>query len=96
MLLPGWWYVLSAENFLDRVRNTPDTLAAAPRITCPTLYIRSDQEAPDVYPAEEFAYRAAGPCAVTAIDHCDHFYVRREDQVARTVVRWLNLTLGHE
>lgn len=87
--------MLSAESFLDRVRNTPDTLAAAPRITCPTLYIRGDQESPDVYPAEEFARRAAGPRTVTVIEHCDHFYVGREDQVACTVVRWLNLTLGH-
>ena len=93
MLFPGWWYVLSAESFLDRLRNTPDTLAAAPRITCPTLYVRGDQEDPIVYPAEEFARRAAGPCRVVILDRCDHFYRGREDAVARTVVNWLRETL---
>ncbi len=94
MLLPGWWYALSAESFLDRLRNTPDTLAAAPHITCPTLYIRGALEDPTVYPAEEFARRAAGPCAVAILDQCDHFYNGREDVVARTVTAWLRETLG--
>ena len=93
LLLPGWWYVLSAESFLDRLRNTPDTLAAAPQITCPSLYIRGDQEDPAVYPAEEFARRTAGPCTVAVLDHCDHFYNDCEDAVARTVVEWLRVTV---
>jgi pimeloyl-ACP methyl ester carboxylesterase len=94
LLLPGWWYVLSAESFLDRVRNTPDTLAAAPRITCPSLYIRGDQEDPIVYPAEAFSDRTPGPCRVVILDRCDHFYTGREDAVAHTVVEWLSSTLS--
>ena len=94
MLLPGWWYALSAESFLDRLRNTPDTLAAAPHITCPTLYVRGDQEDPAVYPAEEFARRAAGPCEVVVLRQCDHFYNGCEAAVTRTVVDWLRRTLG--
>jgi pimeloyl-ACP methyl ester carboxylesterase len=94
LLLPGWWYVLSAESFLDRLRHTPDTLAAAPRITCPTLYVRGDLEDPVVYPAEEFARRAAGPCTVAVLAHCDHFYNGCEDAVAQTVVSWLRDTLS--
>lgn len=94
MLLPGWWYALSAESFLDRLRNTPDILAAAPSITCPTLYIRGDQEDAAVYPAEEFARRAAGPCDVVVLDRCDHFYNGCEDAAARTVIDWLRQKLG--
>jgi pimeloyl-ACP methyl ester carboxylesterase len=94
LLLPDWWYVLSAQSFLDRLRNTPDTLAAAPRITCPTLYLRGAQEDPTIYPAEEFARRAAGPCDVVVLDQCDHFYNACEDAVARTVVEWLGRTLS--
>jgi pimeloyl-ACP methyl ester carboxylesterase len=94
MLLPGWWYVLSAESFLDRVHNTPDTLTAAPLITCPVLYVRGDREDPLVYPAEEFARLCAGPCEVAIVEDCDHFYNGREDAVARTVVEWLGRTLG--
>ncbi len=93
MLLPGWWYVISAESLLDRVRNTPDTLAAAPRITCPVLCVRGDREDPVVYPAEEFARRCAGPCDVAILDDCDHFYNGREDTVARTVLEWLSRAL---
>lgn len=94
MLFPSWWYVLSAESFLDRLRNTPDTLAAAPRIRCPSLYIRGDQEDPAVYPAEEFARRAAEPCAVVILEKCDHFYKGREEAVASAVVTWLRETIA--
>jgi pimeloyl-ACP methyl ester carboxylesterase len=89
----GWWYALSAESFLDRLRNTPETVAAAPRVRCPSLFIRGDQEDPTMYPAEEFARRASGPCRVVILDNCDHFYKGREGEVARTVVTWLRETL---
>src|SRR5437879_2281647 len=32
MLVPGWWYAISAESFLDRLTETPDTLELAPTI----------------------------------------------------------------
>jgi len=57
MQLPGWWYVITAESFLD-LANCPDILELAPRIACPTLYLRGDKELRDLYPAEEFARRA--------------------------------------
>ncbi len=94
LLLPGWWYILSAESFLDRLHNTPDTLTTAPRISCPSLYVRGDQEDPIIYPAEEFARRAAGPCTVAVLNQCDHFYNGCEDVVAHTIVEWLRLTLS--
>jgi pimeloyl-ACP methyl ester carboxylesterase len=84
MLLPGWWYAITAESFLD-LRNCPDILELAPRIACPTLYIRGDAELRELYPAEEFARRAKGPCEVQVVPDCDHFYVGREGEIARRV-----------
>jgi pimeloyl-ACP methyl ester carboxylesterase len=96
MFLPGWWYVISAESFLDRIKTVPDTIALAPRIKCPVLAIRGDREDVDRYPAEEFQRAAGGPCAVEIIPDCDHFYNGREDTVAEIVSGWLATTLGLE
>ncbi|TMG88884.1 MAG: hypothetical protein E6H72_13410, partial [Betaproteobacteria bacterium] len=35
MLMPGWWYAISAQSYLDRLTETPDALALAPTIKCP-------------------------------------------------------------
>ncbi|MCL4800930.1 MAG: alpha/beta hydrolase [Burkholderiales bacterium] len=93
MLLPGWWYVATAESFLDLLTELPDVLELAPRIACPTLYVRGDQEPADLYPAEEFKRRAGGPCTVEIVPLCDHFYVGREHAVAAVVAAWLALML---
>ena len=89
MLLPGWWYVCTAESFLD-FTNCPDILELAPSVRCPVLYLRGDQEPRDLYPAEEFSRRCGGPCTVEIVPDCDHFYVGREDTIASSVVKWLN------
>ena len=89
MLLPGWWHVITAESYLDYCATLPDVLALAPRITCPVLYIRGDKEPPHIYPAEEFAKRAGGPCEVAIVPDCDHFYGGREDAVMGIVAGWL-------
>ena len=94
LLMPGWWYVISAESFLDRLTEVPDTIALAPRITCPVLCIRGDKESRDLYPAEEFQSRVTGPCEVEIVSDCDHFYVGREDKVAAIVSSWLARTLA--
>lgn len=94
MFLPGWWYVISAESFLDRIKTVPDTIGLAPKITCPVLAIRGDKEDVDRYPAEEFQRAAGGPCTVEIIADCDHFYNGREDRVAEIVSAWLAKTLG--
>jgi len=94
MRLPGWWYVASAESFLDLLTELPDVLALAPQLTCPVLYLRGDQEPAELYPAEEFRRRAAGPCAVEIVADCGHFYVGREDAVAGLVSAWLADALG--
>ena len=72
MLMPGWWYVITAESFLDRASQMPDILDIAPAITCPVLFLRGDQENADNYPAEKFRARAGGRCDVEIIPDCDH------------------------
>jgi pimeloyl-ACP methyl ester carboxylesterase len=94
MFMPGWWYVISAESFLDRIATVPDTIALAPRIKCPVLAIRGDKEDAERYPAEEFQRHAGGPCEVEIIANCDHFYNGREDVVANIVASWLRKTLA--
>jgi len=94
MFMPGWWYVISAESFLDRIDTVPDMVALAPKIKCPVLCIRGDQEDRDRYPAEEFQRAAGGPCKVETIANCDHYYNGREDHVAGLVAAWLARTLG--
>jgi pimeloyl-ACP methyl ester carboxylesterase len=89
MLLPGWWYLASAESFLDVLENCPDTLELAPRISCPVLYIRGEGEPRDLYPAEEFKRRCKGPCSVEIVPDCDHFYVGREPAIAELVCSFL-------
>jgi pimeloyl-ACP methyl ester carboxylesterase len=88
MLLPGWWYVSSAASFLD-LANCPDILELAPRISCPVLYVRGDEEPRDLYPAEEFQRRCAGPCTIEIVPRCGHFYAGREAAVSDVVCRWL-------
>ncbi len=93
MFMPGWWYVISAESFLDRIVSVPDTIALAPQIKCPVLAIRGDKEDRDRYPAEAFAAACGGPCEVNIVSNCDHFYNDREDHVAGIVSAWLAKTL---
>jgi pimeloyl-ACP methyl ester carboxylesterase len=94
MLMPGWWYVISAESFIDRLSEMPDVLEIAPRITCPVLYVRGDREPPKNYPAEDFQRRAGGTCDVAIVPDCDHFYRGREAHVADLVASYLARTLG--
>jgi pimeloyl-ACP methyl ester carboxylesterase len=94
ILMPGWWYVITAESFLDRLSEMPDVLALAPQIKCPVLYIRGDQESAQQYPAEDFQRRAGGTCDVEIVPNCDHFYVRREAAIAELVSAWLKRTLA--
>ena len=89
MVMPGWWYVVTAETYLDRISNMPDVIANARSITCPVLYVRGDQEVPGQYPAEEFKAAAAGPCDVSIIPDCDHYYKGRSDAVTTIVTAWL-------
>ncbi len=94
LMMPGWWYVISAESFIDRQHTVPDTIALAPNIKCPVLCVRGDQEPRDRYPAEEFAAAVGGPSTVEIVANCDHFYNQQEEVVATLVAGWLAKTLG--
>lgn len=94
MLLPGWFYVITAGSFVDIENNLPVLLENAPRITCPVLYVRGDQEDVEMYPAEQFAESAQGPVDVRIIENCDHFYTGHEEAVARLVAGWLHEVLA--
>jgi pimeloyl-ACP methyl ester carboxylesterase len=89
MFIPGWWYVISAESFIDRIATVPDTLALAPKIKCPVLFICGDKEDPERYPAKEYQRGAGGRCDVEIVPNCDHFYNGREDHVSDIVAKWL-------
>ena len=94
MFMPGWWYVISAESFLDRIETVPDTIALAPKIKCPVLCVCGDKEDPERYPAKEFQRHARGKCDVEIVPDCDHFYNGREDAVSGIVSSWLRKTLA--
>jgi len=89
LLMPGWWYAISAESFIDRLTETPDTLGLAPKVRCPSLFIRGDQEPREQYPAEEFKLRAGGPCTIEIVPQCDHFYNGHEETIQALVSSWL-------
>ena len=93
MLMSGWWYAISAESFLDRLTETPDILELAPKVKCPVLYVRGDQEPRDGYPAEDFRDRAGGPCTAEIVPDCDHYYNGRDDAIQTIVSSWLAKTL---
>jgi pimeloyl-ACP methyl ester carboxylesterase len=90
MLLPGWWWVASAESVVDYSHNMPDILDNAGRMRMPVLVMRGDQEPPDLYPAEEFTTRCASSrCDLHILADCDHFYTGHEKAVSMLVTEWL-------
>lgn len=89
MVLPGWWFVISAASLLDRHQNTPDLLENARSVRCPSLFVVGDVEDPVIYPAEEFARRTPGPSEVRIVPGCDHWYTGVEESVAELVTGWL-------
>ena len=93
MLLPGRDYVITAGSFVDLEINTPVLLDNAPRITCPVLYVRGDQEDRETYPGERFAQLATGPVDVQIVRDCDHFYTGHEREVGVLVAEWLDRVL---
>lgn len=93
LTLPGWWRIISAESALDFMNNVPSILELAPKITCPALYTRGDEEPASMYPAEAFSELYAGTCQVEIIKNCGHFYNGRETEVSEQVIAWLSANL---
>lgn len=94
MLLPGWYYCMSAATLLDLSENMPDMFEYAPKVTCPSLFVRGELEPKDLYPAERFAEASGGPCDVKIVKDCNHFYGGVEQEVSALVAGWLKKTLA--
>lgn len=89
LLLPGWWYAISAASYVDRMTTMPDIVALAPQVACPSLFIRGDLESAEAYPVDAFAAASGGPCEAVVLEGCDHFYNDREPAVCAQVQFWL-------
>jgi pimeloyl-ACP methyl ester carboxylesterase len=89
MQVPGWWWVISAQTFVDYLDACPDISELAPQVRCPILFLRGDREANDVYPGEAFVERAGGPAEFALVPDCDHSYREREQQAINVIVPWL-------
>lgn len=94
IVMPGWYYVITAGSFVDQESNLPVLLDNAPLITCPVLYVRGDQEDREMYPGERFAERAGGPVDVRILPDCDHFYTGHERALGALVAGWLDDVLS--
>ena len=89
MQVPGWWWVISAQSFVDYLDNCPDILELAPQVRCPVLFLRGDREANDVYSGEAFVRRAGGSAEFALVSDCDHYYRGREHQAVNLIAKWL-------
>jgi pimeloyl-ACP methyl ester carboxylesterase len=87
--MPDFWFVASAHSIVDRMANTPDILALAPGIRCPSLYIRGADESAEFYPVEEFRRLASAECRIELVPGLEHFYTDGERLVAPLVTQWL-------
>jgi pimeloyl-ACP methyl ester carboxylesterase len=89
MQVPGWWWVISAQTFVDYLDVCPDILELAPQVRCPVLFLRGDREVKDIYPGETFVERAGGPAEFALVPDCDHFYGEREQAAVDLIAAWL-------
>jgi pimeloyl-ACP methyl ester carboxylesterase len=92
MLLPNWWWTITARSFLDRIER-PRTVEMAPDVRCPSIFIKGREESDERYPAEEFREASGGPCEVVQIPDCDHWYNGHDDEVCELIAGWLTRTL---
>ncbi|HUZ88845.1 MAG TPA: alpha/beta fold hydrolase [Candidatus Acidoferrales bacterium] len=94
MVIPGWWWVISAASLWDRLHHLPDLVEVAPRVTAPSFFLKGAAEPESVYPARAFARACAGGCEVVELEDCDHWYRGRELEVSAQVVGWLKRLLA--
>jgi pimeloyl-ACP methyl ester carboxylesterase len=90
MLFPGWWHVASAASFLDYSDRLPELAALAPRVACPSLFLRGTLEPAALYPGEAFAAATQGRGAFRLIEGADHFYNGVEDATAEAILAFLS------
>ena len=88
MQVPGWWWVISAQTFVDYLDVCPDILELAPQVRCPVLFLRGEREAKHIYPGEAFVALAGGPAEFALVPDCDHFYGGRERTAVELIADW--------
>lgn len=93
ILLPGWWYAITADSLVDNLDRLPVTMDLASKVFCPTLCIAGDQEPSEMYPAAAFAKATSGQAKAQIITDCDHFYTGQFDAVTSAVTNWLRTLL---
>jgi pimeloyl-ACP methyl ester carboxylesterase len=94
LLMPGWWYAVTAASLLDRIENTPSLLEAAPSVRCPALAIRGSTEPENTYPMEQFARLSGGPSVAHIVDGANHWYTGKEALVSEFIAAWLTEALA--
>lgn len=93
LLVPGWWYVISAQTYVEFLDDCPDVVELASRIPCDTLFVRSIEEPADLYPAEQVADASPHRVDVAILDAGGHYYVGGEELVTDTVIDWLSMRI---
>lgn len=94
LVVPGWWYAISATSLVDRLEQVPDVLDLAPHVACPTLVLRGGEEDAALYPAERVAERVAGDSRAVVLPGANHHYVGHEQAVGRAVAAFLDGVLA--
>jgi pimeloyl-ACP methyl ester carboxylesterase len=89
LILPHWWYAISAESLVDRADNTPDVLANAVLVPCPVLTFRGSRESATAFPMERFAALVGKGSKAVVIEDGNHFYDGSENFVAESIIEWL-------
>jgi pimeloyl-ACP methyl ester carboxylesterase len=89
MLVPGWWYVISAQTYVEFLDKCPDIVELASGVPCETLFVRSIEEPQELYPAEEFAARSRHRVDIEILQAGGHYYVGGERLITDTVADWL-------
>jgi pimeloyl-ACP methyl ester carboxylesterase len=89
MLVPGWWYLITATTYVEFLDHCPDLVEMATDIPCETLFIRSEEEPSDLYPAEDVSRRAPHDVTIEILAAGGHYYVGGEELVSARVVAWL-------
>lgn len=93
ILFPAWWFVATANSFLDRLERTFPLLDSVAEVTCPLLVLRGSLEHEDSYPTASVAATAKGPATVEIVEGSNHHYTGHEDDVVALVTGWLLQTL---
>src|SRR5215472_9278569 len=81
MQVPGWWWIISAQTFVDYLDVCPDILELAPQVRCCSCaaIARRSMSMPATGDPAEFAL----------VSDCDPFYGGREQAAVELIADWL-------